>query len=251
MATNTSTSDRLTSSVHRQPVLLTKNIAGKESTPGDVTHTTPPTRTVEASVPHQEESHPTPQIQEKSIAVKTCLNEGSIPTSREKSLQQPNPKKTTCDPDTLSVRSSHRKRAEVQAKMTMELRELELAEARSKVAQAELELLTAESEEEDGAGEELFERTREVGRWFIKTGDMPNKNHKPIEAEEKKIDIQELASVILKLSEKSRDTISPKHLEFSHFNGACEEWLAFKRSYEDMATSFSNNRNLARLRIAI
>ncbi|KAJ8723754.1 hypothetical protein PYW07_007734 [Mythimna separata] len=235
----------------RQPVLHPKDTAGEESTLEEVTRTTPSTCTIETPIPtSQEESHPSPQIQERSVAMKSHLNEGNTPTSREESLQQPRPKKTTRDLDTHSVRSSHRKRAEAQARMTIALRELELAEARSKVAQAELELLATESEEEDGAGEELYEQTQEVEQWFIQSKNK-SKDLKPIETEEKKSDIQELASVILKLSEKSRDNVSSKHFELPHFNGSCEEWLAFKRSYEDMAASFTNNQNLARLRIAI
>ncbi|KAJ8706805.1 hypothetical protein PYW07_012883 [Mythimna separata] len=235
----------------RQPVLHPKDTAGEESTLEEVTRTTPSTCTIETPIPtSQEESHPSPQIQERSVAMKSHLNDGNTPTSREESLQQPRPKKTTRDLDTHSVRSSHRKRAEAQARMTIALRELELAEARSKVAQAELELLATESEEEDGAGEELYEQTQEVEQWFIQSKNK-SKDRKPIETEEKKSDIQELASVILKLSEKSRDNVSSKHFELPHFNGSCEEWLAFKRSYEDMAASFTNNQNLARLRIAI
>lgn len=170
----------------------------------------------------------------------------------EGSLQQPRPKKSTRDLDTQSVRSSQRKRAEAQAKLSVALREMELAEARAKVARAELELAAAESEEEeeDGAGEERYEQTQEVEKWFIQSGVRPRKGRRPT-SENKKSDIQELAQVLVKMSDKSHDVSAPRSFELPHFSGACEEWLAFKRSYEDVAASFSNAQNLARLRRAV
>ncbi|KAH9640903.1 hypothetical protein HF086_011772 [Spodoptera exigua] len=243
---------------HRSPVLQPDTV-GEESTQGKDAQSDPLTSATSkqseaTETARQEEDSSTPQGENQNIAVVARRNIRSTPTSREESLQQPHRSaKPTRDVDAQSDRSLRKKRAEAQAKMTLALRNLEVAEARSRLAQAELDLIAADSEEEDGAGQEIYEQTREVEKWIIHTaaGTAPDKERIPAETEEKKSDIQELAQVILKLADKSRDLTTPKHLELPHFNGACEEWLAFKRSYEDMADSFNNTQNLARLRRAI
>uniref|UniRef100_A0A2A4J4S3 Uncharacterized protein n=1 Tax=Heliothis virescens TaxID=7102 RepID=A0A2A4J4S3_HELVI len=44
---------------------------------------------------------------------------------------------------------------------------------RARVARAELDIAVAESDEEDGAGEELYEQSHEVENWFIETSAGP------------------------------------------------------------------------------
>ena len=247
----------LSEQAHQSSVRRSTNTAGEESTQGVDNRPGPsssaPKEQSEAMVPaRQEDGRPVLQGENRSSAVVARRALRNVTTSTEGSLQQPQrPERPACDVDTQSARSSRKKRAEAQARMTLALRDLEVAEARSRLAQAELDLIAADSEEEDGAGEELYEQTEVVEKWIIEADSRPNKEPSPVSTEEKKSDIQELAQVILKLADKSRDPSIPKHLELPHFNGACEEWLAFKRSYDDMATSFSNTQNLTRLRRAI
>ncbi|XP_026739836.1 uncharacterized protein LOC113502195 [Trichoplusia ni] len=230
------------------PVRQSKDATRRESTsagavrPAPLTHAA--AKEVEDSNPARREgSHTTVQNPNRSVGIRT--------SSREGTLQQPDPGNPARDRDTMSARSSHRKRAEAQARLTVALREQEMAEARLRVAQAQLELVAAESEDEDGAGEEIYERTHEVEQWFIQTSAGSSKEQRPVESQDKKSDIQKLAEAIGKLSGNSRDVIAPKYIELPYFNGACEEWLAFRRTYEDTAASFSAAQNLARLRRAI
>ncbi|XP_026739594.1 uncharacterized protein LOC113502285 [Trichoplusia ni] len=230
------------------PVPQSKDATRRESTSAEAVRPAPLThaaaKEVEDSKPaRQEGSHTTLQNPNRSVGIRT--------SSREGTLQQPDPGNPARDRDTMSARSSHRKRAEAQARLTVALREQEMAEARLRVAQAQLELVAAESEDEDGAGEEIYERTHEVEQWFIQTSAGSSKEQRPVESQDKKSDIQKLAEAIGKLSGISRDVIAPKYIELPYFNGACEEWLAFRRTYEDTAASFSAAQNLARLRRAI
>ncbi|XP_026745719.1 uncharacterized protein LOC113507066, partial [Trichoplusia ni] len=232
----------------RAPVPQSKDATRRESTSAEAVRPAPLThaaaKEVEDSNPaRQEGSHTTLQNPNRSVGIRT--------SSREGTLQQLDPGNPARDRDTMSTRSSHRKRAEAQARLTVALREQEMAEARLRVAQAQLELVAAESEDEDGAGEEIYERTHEVEQWFIQTSAGSSKEQRPVESQDKKSDIQKLAEAIGKLSRNSRDVIAPKYIELPYFNGACEEWLAFRRTYEDTAASFSAAQNLARLRRAI
>ncbi|XP_026735912.1 uncharacterized protein LOC113499598 [Trichoplusia ni] len=232
----------------RAPVPQSKDATRRESTSAEAVRPAPLThaaaKEVEDSNPaRQEGSHTTLQNPNRSVGIRT--------SSREGTLQQPDPGNPARDRDTMFARSSHRKRAEAQARLTVALREQEMAEARLRVAQAQLELVAAESEDEDGAGEEIYERTHEVEQWFIQTSAGSSKEQRPVESQDKKSDIQKLAEAIGKLSGNSRDVIAPKYIELPYFNGACEEWLAFRRTYEDTAASFSAAQNLARLRRAI
>ncbi|XP_026728198.1 uncharacterized protein LOC113494186 [Trichoplusia ni] len=232
----------------RAPVPQSKDATRRESTSAEAVRPAPLThaaaKEVEDSNPAREEgSHTTLQNPNRSVGIRTL--------SREGTLQQLDPGNPARDRDTMSTRSSHRKRAEAQARLTVALREQEMAEARLRVAQAQLELVAAESEDEDGAGEEIYERTHEVEQWFIQTSAGSSKEQRPVESKDKKSDIQKLAEAIGKLSGNSRDVIAPKYIELPYFNGACEEWLAFRRTYEDTAASFSAAQNLARLRRAI
>ncbi|XP_026730254.1 uncharacterized protein LOC113495628 [Trichoplusia ni] len=232
----------------RAPVPQSKDAARRESTSAEAVRPAPLThaaaKEVEDSNPERQEgSHTTLQNPNRSVGIRT--------SSREGTLQQPDPGNPARDRDTMSARSSHRKRAEAQARLTVALREQEMAEARLRVAQAQLELVAAESEDEDGAGEEIYERTHEVEQWFIQTSAESSKEQRPVESQDKKSDIQKLAEAIGKLSGNSRDVIAPKYIELPYFNGACEEWLAFRRTYEDTAASFSAAQNLARLRRAV
>ncbi|XP_026733916.1 uncharacterized protein LOC113498174 [Trichoplusia ni] len=232
----------------RAPVPQSKDATRRESTSAEAVRPAPLThaaaKEVEDSNPaRQEGSHTTLQNPIRSVGIRT--------SSREGTLQQPDPGNLARDRDTMSARSSHRKRAEAQARLTVALREQEMAETRLRVAQAQLELVAAESEDEDGAGEEIYERTHEVEQWFIQTSAGSSKEQRPVESQDKKSDIQKLAEAIGKLSRNSRDVIAPKYIELPYFNGACEEWLAFRRTYEDTAASFSAAQNLARLRRAI
>ncbi|XP_026731188.1 uncharacterized protein LOC113496223 [Trichoplusia ni] len=230
------------------PVPQSKDATRRESTSAEAVRPAPLThaaaKEVEDSNPARREgSHTTVQNPNRSVGIRT--------SSREGTLQQPDPGNPARDRDTMSARSSHRKRAEAQARLTVALREQEMAEARLRVAQAQLELVAAESEDEDGAGEEIYERTHEVEQWFIQTSAGSSKEQRPVESQDKKSAIQKLAEAIGKLSGNSRDVIAPKYIELPYFNGACEEWLAFRRTYEDTAASFSAAQNLARLRRAI
>ncbi|XP_026747153.1 uncharacterized protein LOC113508367 [Trichoplusia ni] len=232
------------------PVPQSKDATRRESRSAEAVRPAPLThaaaKEVEDSNPaRQEGSHTTLQNPNRSVGIRT--------SSREGTLQQPDPGNPARDRDTMSARSSHRKRAEAQARLTVALREQEMAEARLRVAQAQLELVAVESEDEDedGAGEEIYERTHEVEQWFIQTSAGSSKAQRPVESQDKKSDIQKLAEAIGKLSRNSRDVIAPKYIELPYFNGACEEWLAFRRTYEDTAASFSAAQNLARLRRAI
>ncbi|XP_026746038.1 uncharacterized protein LOC113507378 [Trichoplusia ni] len=234
----------------RAPVPQSKDATRRESTSAEAVRPAPLThaaaKEVEVSNPaRQEGSHTTLQNPNRSVGIKTL--------SREGTLQQLDPGNPARDRDTMSARSSHRKRAEAQARLTVALREQEMAEARLRVAQAQLDLVAVESEDEDedGAGEEIYERTHEVEQWFIQTSAGSSKEQRPIESQDKKSDIQKLAEAIGKLSGNSRDVIAPKYIELPYFNGACEEWLEFRRTYEDTAASFSAAQNLARLRRAI
>ncbi|XP_063838164.1 uncharacterized protein LOC135087291 [Ostrinia nubilalis] len=65
---------------------------------------------------------------------------------------------------------------------------------------------------------------------------------------EGRTDIQELAMAITKLSQRAEGGLTRQLVDLPSFNGACEEWLAFRRSYEDTARSFTPAQNLARLR---
>lgn len=250
-----STLTKRTPSPHkRTPLPQAKGVVGKDSSAGEGSRPPPPSRIIEESDPvHEVGSHPTSQNPERSVAVKARPQDSSFPPSSVSASVEGNPqaKKSTRDVDTTSSRSSQKKKAEAQARMAVALRELEVAEARARVARAELDIAVAESDEEDGAGEELYEQTHEVENWFIETSAGPSKKKRPTDSKEERSDIHQLAEAIRKLSENSRDVTAPKYIELPHFNGSCEEWLAFRRSFEDTAASFSNAQNLARLRRAI
>lgn len=183
-------------------------------------------------------SAPATQLSEVNV----CESEVPPPNG-EKRAARPTRER---DADARSTRST-RRRSEMEAKLQLARKELEAAEARARYAQAELNLLQCgdNSDNESIAGE--AGEQGHIEKWLEgQAAPTHDKVKSPPPSSEKKSDIQELAQAIAGLTHRPNES---KHIiELPYFNGASEEWLAFRRSFEDTAPAFTKAQNLARLR---
>lgn len=149
---------------------------------------------------------------------------------------------------TRSVKSS-RRRAEAEARLKLAQQKLEEARAQTEVIQAQLELAEIDSEEELDEEMEL-EKSTHVERWVEDV--QKQIEYEPVRPEkkrEKKSDVQLLAKAIIEATKSSSQATGAVHLqELPTFSGNIEEWIGFKKQYEDTARSFSALQNMARLR---
>lgn len=120
---------------------------------------------------------------------------------------------------------------------------MELAQAAAALAQTELEI--AQCNTEDDLDEEFeTERSVQIEQWVERSAsyveppvDMPPRN-----------DIRELTEAIMNAT---RISAPQKCWDLPDFNGAFDDWLPFKRAYEDTKSSFDKLQNLTRLRKAV
>lgn len=150
-----------------------------------------------------------------------------------------------------STRSS--RRMELEAKRELQKKQLEVARTAAALAQTELELAQCCSEDEIDDEFEA-EKSTHVEQWIEQaaTFEVP----KPEEESTKSNEMKELAEAIITAARMVQPPPSPpsapwKLAELPYFNGAFEEWLPFKRAYNDSANQYSEVQNMARLRKAI
>lgn len=155
----------------------------------------------------------------------------------------------TLVPPTAPRSTKSTKRLELEARLELQKKQLEQAQAAAALAQTELEIAQYNSEEEIDEEFEA-EKSTHVEQWVERTTTFYEepKRTEPLQSGA----IKELADAIISATKtQSNSFASHKAWDLPDFNGNLEEWLPFKRSYQDSAAMFNEVQNMARLRKSI
>lgn len=141
------------------------------------------------------------------------------------------------------------RRTELENQLELRKKAYEAAQTALAMAETEMELAQYQSEEELDEEFEL-ERSTHVEQWVDHTAayvEEPERREPT-----KKSDMKELADAIISATTKKQSIqVSPKIWDLPAFSGAPEDWLPFKRAFEDSKKLFTDVHNMARLRNAI